>query len=97
MTEPPKEPSFEQMLADLEAIVRQLEDGAIDLETALAQYERGIGLLRSCYDRLKNAETRILELTGVDEEGKPTFKPFEHESAVTKEPRKPRKRAESDG
>ena len=62
---------FEHALAELEAIVRELEDGQTGLEEALARYEKGVGLLKRCYGQLREAEQRILLLTGVDAEGRP--------------------------
>ena len=44
-TEPPPL-RFEQALAELESILRELEDGTTSLEDALERYERGVGLLR---------------------------------------------------
>src|ERR1700733_3190350 len=70
--------AFEQALADLERILRNLEDGTISLEESLAQYERGVTLLKGCYQQLRDAEQRILKLTGVDEQGKPVLEGFEH-------------------
>lgn len=70
--------TFEQALAELEKVVRQLEDGQIGLEEALAQYEKGVGLLKHCYGQLRKAEQRILELTGQNEEGKPLTRVFDH-------------------
>jgi exodeoxyribonuclease VII small subunit len=75
-------PAFEDALAELERILRSLEDGATSLEESLAQYERGVGLLKCCYQLLRNAEQRIVLLTGTDEEGRPALQPFEHASAV---------------
>jgi exodeoxyribonuclease VII small subunit len=66
-------PTFEAMLADLETIVRELEDGSISLDDALARYEKGVGLLRQCFDKLKSAEQKIQQLTGVDDDGRPLF------------------------
>src|ERR1700756_4235669 len=63
--------TFEEALADLERIVRELEDGQTGLEDALARYEAGVGLLKRCYGQLKEAEQRILHLTGLDADGKP--------------------------
>ena len=72
MTPPPSDSlAFEQALADLERILRNLEDGTISLEDSLVQYERGVGLMKGCYLQLRNAEQRILKLVGVDEQGKP--------------------------
>jgi exodeoxyribonuclease VII small subunit len=88
-------PSFEQALADLERLVRELEDGQIGLEESLARYERGISLLKHCYGQLQLAEQRILLLSGVDEEGKPLAKPFEHTATEEKEEQRRRKNAAS--
>lgn len=50
---------FETALAELESVVRRLEDGDLPLETSLALYERGVVLSRYCHDRLQAAERRI--------------------------------------
>ncbi len=75
---PPSVLPFEQSLAELESILRELEDGAINLEEALARYERGVGLLRHCYSQLQEAEQKVKLLTGVAEDGGAELKPFEH-------------------
>jgi exodeoxyribonuclease VII small subunit len=74
--------TFEQALAELERVVRELEDGKIGLEEALAFYEQGVALLKSCYGQLRKVELRILELTGQDEEGNPLTKAFEHRASI---------------
>jgi len=51
--------SFEQALAELENIVRDLEDGSGELEGAIKAFERGTSLKRHCEAKLKEAETRI--------------------------------------
>ena len=71
-------PTFESALADLEQILRALEDGKTTLEEGLAQYERGVALLKVCYGHLRGAENRITQLSGLDADGKPLLKPFEH-------------------
>jgi len=70
--------TFEQSLAELEQIVRELEDGEIGLEESLTRYEKGVGLLKRCYAQLQTAEQRIMKLSGVDQEGRPIGEPFEH-------------------
>jgi exodeoxyribonuclease VII small subunit len=79
---PPENVTFEQALADLEQIVRELEDGQTGLEDALARYEMGIGLLKRCYGQLRDAEQRILLLTGVGADGRPLLQCFEHEATA---------------
>lgn len=83
-------PTFEQALADLERIVRELEDGKIGLEESLARYEQGVALLKRCYGQLRKVEQKIVELTGQDAEGNPLTKPFNHSASMesAKEKRK---------
>jgi exodeoxyribonuclease VII small subunit len=78
----PDDLPFEAALEALEEIVHKLEDGKVGLEEALAQYEAGIALLRRCHERLQNAEKRIVELTGMDSEGRPVTKPFQHSATL---------------
>jgi exodeoxyribonuclease VII small subunit len=54
---------FEAALAELDALVKKLEDGELSLEQSLALYERGIQLSRFCHARLEEAERRIEILT----------------------------------
>lgn len=75
---------FESSLAELELILRALEDGTTSLDDALARYERGVGLLKQCYGQLRSAEARIQQLAGVAADGTPELKPFEHTAAVEK-------------
>jgi exodeoxyribonuclease VII small subunit len=90
-------PSFEEALADLERIVRDLEDGELGLDEALARYERGIALVRQCQGQLDQAEQRILLLTGVGPDGQPALQPFRHEAtARAVSPPRPRKRSETE-
>jgi exodeoxyribonuclease VII small subunit len=50
---------FESAIAELESIVKALEDGDLPLEKSLALYERGVQLSRFCHARLDEAERRI--------------------------------------
>ena len=50
---------FEAAIAELETIVKKLEDGDLALEQSLALYERGVQLSRFCHARLEEAEHRI--------------------------------------
>lgn len=51
--------SFEEALAELETIVRRLEDGSSKLDEAISAYERGASLKRHCEARLEEAQTRV--------------------------------------
>ncbi len=87
--------TFEESLAELEQIVRELEDGQTGLEEALARYETGVSLLKRCYNQLSKAEQRILLLTGQDEEGRPVTQPFDHTATADAKAdgKRPRRRA----
>ncbi len=69
---PVAEPTFEDAMQELEAIVRRLEQGGGPLESALGDYSQAIGLLKSCQQRLEKAERRVEMLSGVDAQGNPT-------------------------
>src|SRR5581483_7741731 len=86
MTENPSEElTFEQSLAQLEQIVRDLEEGRLGLDEALARYEQGVRLIKECHARLQLAEQRILILTGV-EQGQPALQAFRHEATAPARP-----------
>ena len=50
---------FESAIAELESIVKTLEEGDLALEKSLALFERGVQLSRFCHAQLEQAEKRI--------------------------------------
>jgi exodeoxyribonuclease VII small subunit len=54
-----QELTFEQARAELEQIVRQLEDGQTSLEESLKLWERGEELARICQEWLDGARARL--------------------------------------
>jgi exodeoxyribonuclease VII small subunit len=71
----PVEMSFEEALAELEKIVRQLESGGADLKTSIESYERGMMLKRACEEKIREAQARIEKII-VGADGKVTTEPF---------------------
>ena len=57
------EPTFEEALAALEAVVGRLESGEVGLEEAVALFEEGQRHLAVCRRRLEAVRGRIEELT----------------------------------
>ena len=51
--------SFEQAMAELEAIVARLESGEEKLDDAIGAYERGAALKRHCEARLREAQDKV--------------------------------------
>ncbi|ACI97999.1 exodeoxyribonuclease VII small subunit [Rhodospirillum centenum] len=55
--------SFEDALAELERIVRQLEEGKARLDDAIRFYERGTLLKRHCEMKLRDAQQKVDRIT----------------------------------
>jgi|TARA_B110000091_G_scaffold210412_1_gene253214 exodeoxyribonuclease VII small subunit len=71
--------NFEASLAELEALVQQMEQGDLTLENSLAAFERGISLTRGCQTALAQAEQKVNVLMQ-DAQGKVVEQPFSKES-----------------
>ena len=70
------EKKFETALEDLEQVVEQLESGDLALEDSLAAFEKGVGLVKFCNQKLNEVEKKV-ELLIKDKEGKLQLKAFE--------------------
>lgn len=60
---------FESALEELEEVVEQLESGELSLEDSLSAFEKGVGLVRFCNQKLNEVEKKI-EMLVKDKEGK---------------------------
>lgn len=69
----PQEKNFERALEELESVVEQLETGELPLDESLVAFEKGVGLVVYCNQKLTEAEKKI-ELLVKDKEGKMQFK-----------------------
>lgn len=67
--------SFEDALAELEAIVQRLEQGKGALEDAIDAYERGSALRRHCEAKLRDARERVERISISD--GAAEARPFD--------------------
>lgn len=65
--------TFESSLAELERIVRDMEQGDLPLEESLQLFEQGVRLSHECQERLTEAERRI-EVLLRDSQGRPLVK-----------------------
>ena len=57
-----KEKPFEEILEQLEGVVRDLEGNELPLDEALKRFEEGVALSRKGSARLEDAERRIEEI-----------------------------------
>jgi exodeoxyribonuclease VII small subunit len=55
---------FESAIAELETIVKTLEEGDLALEKSLALFERGVQLSRFCHSKLEERRVEILNERG---------------------------------
>ena len=51
--------NLEKSLADLEALVEELENGDLPLDKAMKKFEEGIKLTRGCQTALREAEQKV--------------------------------------
>lgn len=51
---------FEELLKELEIIVKELESGTLSLEESIAKYQKGIELSNQCKKMLEEAKTVII-------------------------------------
>ncbi len=54
--------SFEEAMAELETLIKQLEEGKVKLDEAITAYERGTLLRRHCEARLREAEMKVEQI-----------------------------------
>lgn len=67
--------TFEQAMARIEEITRQLESGELELAASIALYEEGKRLIAQCDVQLRDAEQKVCTLDELlrapgDEEGR---------------------------
>ena len=68
--------NLEKSLADLEALVEELESGDLPLDKAMKKFEEGIKLTRGCQAALKEAEQKV-EILLKSAGGEDTLEEFE--------------------
>jgi exodeoxyribonuclease VII small subunit len=69
-----KKKSFEEALAQLEEITRELEEGDLSLEESLKYFDEGVKLAEHCNSKLNDAQKKVEIL--LKKEGKLEPAPF---------------------
>ena len=62
-----EEKKFDELLADIENIVKDLENGNVDLETSIEKYSEAMKLIKICSDKLNKATESVNKI--LDENG----------------------------
>ena len=60
---------YEEAVAQLEAVVGELEAGDLPLDKAMKRFEEGVKLSKLCAETLDDVEARVRILTGENENG----------------------------
>jgi exodeoxyribonuclease VII small subunit len=74
-----EELSFEKALENLEALVVSMESGEVPLATLVEKFEEGSKLVKTCEERLKQAELKIEKLR--QDNADATLEPFSPDEA----------------
>lgn len=59
------EKTFEENMTELQAIVEKLENGDVNLDDAIVEFQKAMELIKNCDSKLKEAEETINKI--VDE------------------------------
>lgn len=62
-----EEKKFDELMLDIEHIVKDLENGNIDLETSIEKYSEAMKLIKICSDKLNKATESVNKI--LDENG----------------------------
>lgn len=62
-----EEKKFDELLIDIEKIVKDLESGNIDLETSIEKYSEAMKMIKVCSDKLNKATESVNKI--LDENG----------------------------
>ncbi len=61
-----KEKKFEDMLSELETLVKKLESGDTDLDTSIETYQKAMKLAKECGYKLNSAEEAVNKILSED-------------------------------
>lgn len=57
-----KEKTFEEKLTELESIIKELENGNVDLDNAINKYTEAMNIAKECSEKLNSAEKAVNEI-----------------------------------
>lgn len=74
-----KPPTLESAMQRITAVVGEMEDGNLPLESLITRYEEGVALVKLCQEKLDAAEKRI-QIIARDARGTAELRNFEPEA-----------------
>ena len=61
-----KDKKFEELMTDLENIIRELETGEVDLESSIEKYTEAMKLVKICGEKLDKATESVNKILNED-------------------------------
>lgn len=61
-----KEKKFEELMTDLETIIKELETGEVDLESSIEKYTEAMKIVKVCGEKLDNATESVNKILNDD-------------------------------
>ena len=62
------EKTFEENMSELQAIVEKLENGDVNLDDAIEEFQKAMELIKNCDSKLKEAEDTISKIVDENED-----------------------------
>lgn len=60
------EKKFEELMQDLETIVKELEQGEADLDSSIDKYTEAMNIIKLCNEKLASAEEKVNKILKED-------------------------------
>ena len=57
---------FEELMTDLESIIKELETGEVDLESSIEKYTEAMKIVKLCGEKLDNATNSVNKILNED-------------------------------
>ncbi len=57
---------FEELMTDLETIIKELETGEVDLESSIEKYTEAMKIVKICGEKLDNATESVNKILNED-------------------------------
>ena len=61
-----EEKKFEELMQDLETIVKELEQGEADLDSSINKYTEAMNIIKMCNEKLSAAEEKVNKILKED-------------------------------
>ena len=61
-----EEKKFEELMQDLETIVKELENGEADLDNSIKKYTEAMTIIKLCNEKLNDAEEKVNKILKED-------------------------------